>query len=132
MTIGNLPPSFFRRLDGLWGPYRRIHRDVIVYKNPQGIMGGKRRNLSSLPLLSTCGTVVSFSSVILSLWFIHAVSLVVRQGGVAVRKDFLEFLRKKIQKNDSDGCGVYVVLIRMTAIKVGLLPLAIEFGKLIS
>ena len=63
---------------------------------------------------------------------VHAVSLVVRQGGVAVRKDFLEFLQKKIQKNDSDGCGVYVVLIRMTAIKVGLLPLAIEFAKLIS
>jgi len=106
----------------------------FFYENPQGIMGlgGKKINLSSLPLLSTCGTVVSFSFVIRSWRFIHAVSLVVRQGGVAARKDFLEFLRKKIQKNDSDGCGVYVMLIRMTAIKVGLLPLAIEFAKLIS
>ena len=58
--------------------------------------------------------------------------LVARQGGMRAIKDFLEFLLKKNQKNDSDGCRVYVVLIQMTEAKVGLLPLAIEFAKLIS
>lgn len=74
---------------------RRIHSDIIVYKSPQGIMGlgGKKRNLSSLLLLSTWGIVVCFCFIV--LWsFIHGMLLVAQQSGVAAIKDFLEFLWK--------------------------------------
>ena len=45
---------------------------------------------------------------------------------------FFRIPSEKEPENDSDGSRVYVVLLQMTEAKVGLLPLAIEFAKLIS
>ena len=90
--------------------YKWIHHDYTVYKNSKAIIGlGRKKESCQAFYLCTWGIEVTciFLFFFASQWFIHAVLLVAQQGGMTDITDFLEFLQKKYQKNDSNGCRVH-------------------------